>query len=103
MNDLLVSAVCYVSLVVLTSPPAKRHLTVFWRELWEIAAQARALSSWVGVSLLVGTGWLTVVDHWMWGRIDLPIRRDGRIMQLPAQSCRAHVHPRSACGPGPCP
>jgi len=73
VNDMLVSAVCYVSLVVLTAPQAKRHLSIFWQELGRIAAQARTPSSWVGVSLLVGTGWLTVADHWLWGRIDLPV------------------------------
>src|SRR5215211_2598293 len=73
VNDLVVSAMGYGFLVVLTAPEAERHLIPLCRSVCTIVAKARAPSVWVGMSLLLGVGWLTVVDHWLWGPIHLPV------------------------------
>lgn len=73
VNDMLVSGTGYLVLVWLTVSSEKRTFGALRRTMGEIWSFIHNRHGQMAAALATGMGWLTLLDQFLWGGIDLPV------------------------------
>jgi membrane protease YdiL (CAAX protease family) len=71
VNDMLLSGIGYLGLVWLTAPPAQRSLAALRRTVREIVSYIHDRQVLAAAALAIAAGWLILVDHLLWGGVEL--------------------------------
>lgn len=72
VNDMLISGAGYAALVWLTAPPVRRSPVQVRRVLGEIWAFRSSGQVQAAAALVLGAGWLSYVDRFLWGQVSVP-------------------------------
>lgn len=72
VNDMLVTGIAYLGLVLATVPPERRTFAAIGATLRAILGEARRWQVWATAVAAVGTSMLALLDQRLWGGVTLP-------------------------------
>ncbi len=72
VNDMLISALVYTGLVWLTTPGHRRRGEVILRTAKAIWTEMRKQPVQIAAALAAGSGWLVIIDRYLWGQVSVP-------------------------------
>ena len=104
VNDMLLSGAGYAALVWLTMPAEKRNIIDIRQTLGEIWLHIHDRRTQMAAALALGAGWLTFVDEFLWGHVELPYLpspwQSDTVLFEPAGTALAAVSLLLVNGPG---